>query len=88
MTPELLAELASELAEVSREAIRGITVRDEYGYVDCLRPEAEAILKNLNGIEYNGFPLPVEVATILKRSDGRHNDRRNAPVSEPEGESA
>ena len=80
MTPELFTDLAIEFGELKREDIKLLTIREHYGFIDILEPQAKALLKNLNGIEYNGHILPVEVATSLSQRRSRERTE-NKPRS-------
>ncbi|HQH25792.1 MAG TPA: helicase-related protein [Oligoflexia bacterium] len=79
MTPSLFKELAAEFAELDQEKLRRLTLRDYYGFVDVRKPEAEMLIKSLNGIEYNGLPLPVEFAAGLttQRPPRQGGERRS-----------
>ncbi len=75
MTPQIFTELAKEFADITPEGINHLVVREQYGFVDLEKPLAERLIENLNGIEYNGFDLPVEVATVI-RAEQHHHRRR------------
>jgi hypothetical protein len=81
ITAEIFTDLAVEFAEISRQDIKYLVVRDTYGFADVAEMHARTLIDNLNGIEYNGALLPVECATILeppRTSAGRdqYSDRR------------
>lgn len=77
MTPELFTDLAKEFGEVQAEDIRAISLREHYGFVDLFEPQAATLIKNLNGIEYNGTVLPVELAIVPSSRDrGRRPEGR------------
>ena len=75
MTPQIFTELAQEFADIKPEGIKHLVVREHYGFVDLDPPLAERLIENLNGIEYNGAYLPVEVAAVV-RSEERRGGRR------------
>lgn len=87
MTPELFTDLVVELAEIAPGDLRHLTIRECYGYVDLNGEKALALLNNLNGIDYNGQLLQLEIACAFtqrrqydqRRGGGesyRRNDRR------------
>ena len=75
MTAEVFLELAREFAEIPTETLRNISIREHYGFVDLPARQVETIIENLNGIEYNGQPLPVEIALIPTRPERRRDNR-------------
>lgn len=76
MTEDAFRNLAVDQGELSGEDLRQLTLRDHYGFVDLLEPQARQLCKNLNGIEVNGEPLPVEFATVINSKKPRHHGRR------------
>ena len=62
MTRELFTQLATEFAEVSEAALKNLELKDTCGFVELSQEHAETLINNLNGIEYNGAPLPIEIA--------------------------
>ncbi|MCC6953212.1 MAG: DEAD/DEAH box helicase [Deltaproteobacteria bacterium] len=79
MTAELFRELANEFAELREDDIKYLVIRERHGFFDINSQRVEKVLENLNGIEYNGHPLPIEVATSLKREEthgGHQHSRR------------
>ena len=70
-----LANLAVEFAELKANDILHIRLRDHYAYVDLIENNARTLVAALNGIEYNGSPLPVEIATEIKSSRPLDDDR-------------
>ncbi len=64
---QTFANLAKEFADVDEQDLRNLSIREHYGFVDVYTPQAEALMNNLNGIEYNSMPLPVEFAAALTR---------------------
>ncbi|MCB0322314.1 MAG: DEAD/DEAH box helicase [Bdellovibrionales bacterium] len=82
MTNQLFTDLAAELAELNKSDLRKLIIRERYGFVDLYAPQAERLTASLNGIEYNGHPLPVELATTLsprerRRPSGGRGRRRH-----------
>jgi ATP-dependent RNA helicase DeaD len=76
ITAEVFKELAAQFAELKAEDLRAISLRDHYGFVDLYEREANALIQNMNGIEYNGAPLPVELAIVPSSRDrGPRRDR-------------
>ena len=67
MTPEVFTGLALEFAELRDPDILDLTIREHYGFVDVPAPVATQLIQNLNGIEYNGSLLVLEVATQMRR---------------------
>lgn len=79
MTPGVFSDIAKEFAEVPAGDLKNISVREFYGFVDIAESKAEALISSLNGIEYNGQPLPVELAYVPSpnpRDRGRHGGGR------------
>ena len=64
-------DLALEFGELQGSDLRKLTIREHYGFVDLYRPQAERLKQCLNGIEYNGNPLPIEFAAALSRKPPR-----------------
>jgi len=64
MTPEVFSDIAREFAEVPASLLKNISVREHYGFVDITESKAQVLISSLNGIEYNGQPLPVELAYV------------------------
>ena len=77
MTPELFKDLALEFAELHADDLRLLTIREHYGFVDLMYPEAMSLIKNLNGIEYNGQVLPIEFATVINKRQPNRAGRKN-----------
>jgi len=75
MTEEVFIKLACELAELTPKNLYELVIREYYGFVDVFEPHMKSLIENINGIEYSGFPLPIEVATIMTdrrpRRDGQ-----------------
>lgn len=78
MNRDVFLELAGELSEISESDVLRINFRDQYGFVDLLEPQAEILRRNLNGIEYNNAPLPVEFATALPANKPREQEEAPA----------
>lgn len=76
MTPQLFSDLAVEFADIAPQDIKYLVVRDHYGFAELEPEKANSLISNLNGIEYNGYSLPVEVAAAIRHPAPR-NDRRN-----------
>ena len=79
MTPSLFRDLAQEFADLRADDLRKLTIRDYYGFVDLYKKEAHVLVKSLNGIEYNGLQLPVEVASTLTHRAHRAGGPRRKP---------
>ena len=77
LTPAEFCSLAAEFAELSQESILNLSIRDNYLFVDLKEENANKLIENLNGIEFNGESLPVELATVLARAEGHHNHSRD-----------
>lgn len=65
MTSQTFTDLAVEFADIKPEHLCRLSIREHYGFVDVKAEHARMLLKNLNGIEYNGTMLPVEYATAI-----------------------
>lgn len=72
MTAPLFKELAAEFADLQPKDLHKLTIRENYGFVDLYRAEAEILIGSLNGIEYNGQQLPIEYATTISQRSGRN----------------
>lgn len=70
MTPEVFTSLAGEFADLQPAAIRSISLREHYGFVDLSERDASSLVGSMNGIEYNGQPLPIEIAQTPAPSEG------------------
>lgn len=79
MTADLFRDLAMEFAELKAEDLRMLTIREHYGFVDIYREQAETLIGALNGIEYNGMPLPIERAATLTRKPQRRSSGPRRP---------
>ena len=83
MTNEVFRSLAADMVELPPDSILATRFRDVYGFVDVTEQAAGPLIDSLNGIEYNGALLPVEVAMVKeperrsydRRGGGRRNDR-------------
>jgi hypothetical protein len=75
MTAELFGDLAKEFADIDSSALKSISLREHYAFVDMPQQQATALISSLNGIEYNGFPLPVELAIVPESRSPRDNRR-------------
>jgi ATP-dependent RNA helicase DeaD len=76
MTEELFADLAAEFASVPKSALKRLSIRELYGFVDVPSDVAPALIESLNGIEYNGLELPVEQALQIPPEEQRRPPRR------------
>lgn len=82
MTEPEFVKLAEEFAELKQSDIIHVAFRDNYGFVDLKQGKAQILIDNLNGIEYNGETLEVELATVLdsnrpeKSRYGKGHDRQ------------
>lgn len=86
MTADLFRDLAVEFAELKAEDLRMLTIREHYGFVDVYREQAETLIAALNGIEYNGMPLPIEhAATLTRRPQRRSSGPRRRPRNDRSG---
>jgi ATP-dependent RNA helicase DeaD len=70
-------ELVSNFAELEEDSLKRVLMRDEMCFVDVAAPEAEKVLKNLNGIEYNGDTLNVEFATVILQKRHQNRNKRD-----------
>ncbi len=83
MTADLFSNLAIEFGELKAHDVKNVSIREHYGFVDLLAPKAQVLIGNLNGIHYNGLPLPVELAASLaqdrnpRRGGQRHDSGRS-----------
>jgi ATP-dependent RNA helicase DeaD len=77
MTPQTFTDLALEFAEIPAEKLKRLSIRDRYGFVDLDTADAEKLIANLNGIQYNGALLPIERAAAFRE------ERRRPPESKP-----
>ena len=84
MTPVLFKELALEFAELQPESLRKLTIREHYGFVDLYKPQADILIQSVNGIEYNGGPLPVEYAVTLTQRTPRPVSKKREGGGEEE----
>ena len=73
MTEKLFRELASEFGEIDQRDLKSVWFREEFGFADVAGERVNSVLENLSGIEYNGFVLPVEIATTVRRNNGYQN---------------
>lgn len=76
MTANIFADLASEFAELRHDELLALSIREHYGFVDLLPVQVERLINNLNGIEYNGQVLPVELAAVLQSDRNGHRGGR------------
>jgi len=79
MSPQVFTDIAKEFANIEPDALRNISIRGHYGFVDVQQKDADKLIGDLNGIEYNGHALPVELAYVpspdpRNRGRGRRND--------------
>lgn len=65
MSESLFTELAASLANLDQENFNQISFREHYGWADMPEQFAKTLVKNMNGIEYNGTPLKIEIACSL-----------------------
>lgn len=72
MTSQTFTDLAVEFANIKPEHLCRLSIREHYGFVDVKAEHARMLLKNLNGIEYNGTMLPVEYATAIPVPKPQH----------------
>ena len=77
MNPEMIASLASDFAGLPAEAILSSRFREVYGFVDMAEDAGKAFIESLNGIEYNGEILQVEVALVKEPYERSHRGRGN-----------
>ena len=78
MTDELFRKLATTMGEINDDQISRLSIRESYGFVDLLEPQASKLINNLNGIEYNGTELPIERASVISKRPPRGGDRRKS----------
>ena len=71
MTPQTFTDLALEFAEIPAEKLKRLSIRDRYGFVDLDTADAEKLIANLNGIQYNGALLPIERAASFREEQRR-----------------
>jgi ATP-dependent RNA helicase DeaD len=76
MTPDIFRNISSEMADIDNRDLKNLTIREHYGFVDVKRFTADSIAKNLNGIEYNGHTLPIELAVVLSSRRPRRDDSK------------
>lgn len=74
MTSDIFCALAADFADVTKEKILSARFREIYGFVDIAGDSAQPLVESLNGIEYNGHLLPVEIA-LVKEPRERHYQR-------------
>ena len=86
---ELLA-LISDLGEVDKSAVSGIVVRSNHSFAEMNLPDANNLVKHLNGMSYNGMDLRAEIAVELHlpKNNRRNNDRRHSQSSDRRGGSS
>ena len=65
----------AEFADIDEKDLQRVAIREHYGYVDAFREPATALLNSVGGIEYNGHPLPLEVATVFEHRPPRSHRR-------------
>ena len=75
MTEDTFVALAADMGEVKKESLRNLSIRGHYGYVDIKGADAQKLIANLNGIEYNGEVLPVKLATELSQGERRSQEQ-------------
>ncbi len=76
MTPEVFRNLTSEMADIDDRDLKNLTIREHYGFVDVKRFSADSICSTINGIEYNGHELPIELAAVMSSRRGRRDDSK------------
>ena len=76
MTDSSLRDLVCEFTNLEPDAIKHVTLRGHYSFLDTVEKHAKVILESMAGIEYNGEALPIEVAAVQERRHRGQNDRR------------
>ena len=77
MTADLFSALAIEFGELQAHDVKNVSIREHYGFDDLLAPKATVLIGNLNGIQYNGLTLPVELAASLAQDRPRRGGQRD-----------
>ena len=80
---ELLA-LIADLGEIGRDEVSALIIRDNYSVAELNLPQAKSLVKNLDGMSYNGMELKAEIAVELhlpkhnrqNRGHGRRGESR------------
>ncbi len=87
MTKELFRDLVHEFAGVAQADISYLQLREQYGFCDVPQSRVENVVGSLNGIEYNGQVLNVEIATPLRsENDSRAEGQARHGRSQRYGE--
>lgn len=60
--PSDLIQLVNKTGKVSKESIGDIKILDSYSFINIKPSDAQTVIDNLNGIEYRGRKLTVNLA--------------------------
>ncbi len=79
LTRESFLDLAASHANIDEDQLRKLTIREHYGFVDLLQPNADSLIEQLKGVQFQGEKLVVEKAASLsdrrRRNSGGGNRR-------------
>ncbi|MDD2942143.1 MAG: DEAD/DEAH box helicase [bacterium] len=71
MTADDFRALATDIAEIDDKSLRMVRFREHYGFIDLPLQEANKMIDNMNGMEYNGEPILIEFASEIMRATPR-----------------
>lgn len=77
LSEQEVRDLVVNFAEIEGHQVKRCKLAESFCFIDLPGNVAHSVLNSLNGIEYNGRTLPVEFATVIKRtpSDNRRGSR-------------
>ena len=78
LTAKKFIKLVEENCELEAEVIKATSFRDNYGFVDLEKSDAEILIEKLNGFEFEGSNIPVELACSLKPNKPRRHQGRKS----------
>lgn len=84
MTEDEFLRLSLEFGDLEETDILQVVMRENYGYVDLYRNKAKTLIENLNGIEYNGESLAVEMAKVLNKPETAGSTAPSRPAPDRE----
>ena len=71
MNREQFIQLAHRHTGMAEQDLQNIKFRDSYGFVDVVNGRAQELMRAMNGVEFNGERLSVELASRMRRKNQR-----------------